>query len=823
MKKNKLLLVLLIFNVSIQLFSQQLATCKEIVGYYPNWQWYDRNKLVRPQTIAYSKYSIINYCFFSPQPNGTINSTDAWADENLLLGQPNWAQGGYYPNTSIVDLAHQNNVKIIPSIGGWTLSDNFPAIAADPTKRATFAQACVNLIQTYNFDGIDLDWEYPGYSEHSGTPQDKANFNLLLQAVRTAIDNYGIAHNKTMLLTIAVGAAQDRMDDVDWPVVSSLVDIINLMSYDFFGAWDANANHNAPLYAPTQGDPTFNGDAAVTKLTNFYNVPANKITLGVAFYGRTSKTNGTPALFGSNNGSVDASTFPEDEGSPLYYNVLKKMNLFTSHWDNTAKVPYLTGNGSLNTFVSYDDEQSIELKAQYIVNKNLRGAIIWEITGDYIETAPGSGVIASTPLVNKLTSVFCNSTTNPTSAISLLSTPSNTTVSCSGSTLSEATGQPNASTTCTTGGITMNYIDQISNGICPSNYTITRTWTISDACGNTQTHVQTINVQDNIAPSGTAPANVTLNCSDAIPAVNTSSISNISDNCSSTNVTFVSDISDNGTCTEIITRKYKITDACGNFSYAQQLITLQDNTAPTGTAPAAVSVQCSSYVPVPNVSSVTNVLDNCNTTTVTFANDNSNGQNCPEIITRKYKITDACGNFSYVQQTITVDDNTAPQIECASEEILVTSGSSISCPDYTGSVTSNDNCSSVQIQQNPNPGTPLNIGNNTVTFTATDDCGNTQSCQMNVKVEVENGVVEISGENGFLLYPNPANNFFGVLLNDGTTATMFVTDGTGKIIIKPLQLISSSNQFEISNWAAGVYFVQFATERETSVIKLIKK
>jgi chitinase len=84
------------------------------------------------------------------------------------------------------------------------------------------------------------------------------------------------------------------------------------------------------------------------------------------------------------------------------------MSLFADNWDATAKVPYLTGLNGLNTFVSYDNEQSIELKAQYIVEENLRGAIIWEITGDYIETSPGSGVILGTPLVDKLNHVLCN-------------------------------------------------------------------------------------------------------------------------------------------------------------------------------------------------------------------------------------------------------------------------------------------------------------------------------------------------------------------------------------------------------------------------------
>lgn len=435
------LFIFILFLTTASFNAQSQSPCKEIVGYYPNWQWYDRAQLVNPQTLDYSKYSILNYCFFDPQLDGSINSTDAWADENLLLGQPDWANGGYLPNTSVVDLAHLNNVQVLPSIGGWTLSNNFPTIAASPTLRANFAQACVNLIQTYNFDGIDLDWEYPGYPPHGGSPADYVNFVLLLQEVRTAIDNYGVSVGKPMLLTVAVGAAPDRMDDVDWVAVTPLLDIINLMSYDFFGAWDSETNHNSPLYAPAVGDPTFNLDYAVTALINTYNVPANKITAGIAFYGRSANTVGSAGLHVPTNGSTNSTLFSADAGSPLYYNIEANMSLFTDNWDSLAQVPYLTGDGSLNTFVSYDNERSIGLKAEYIVDNNLRGAIIWEITGDYMETFPGSGILAGTPLVDTLNNVFCNYTGNGSAPI--VSISGSTTICSGDSTTLTASGADN--------------------------------------------------------------------------------------------------------------------------------------------------------------------------------------------------------------------------------------------------------------------------------------------------------------------------------------------------------------------------------------------
>jgi chitinase len=202
-----------------------------------------------------------------------------------------------------------------------------------------------------------------------------------------------------------VGASQAHMSNVQWNNIVPLIDMINLMSYDFFGAWDANANHNSPLYAPACGDPSFNIDSAFRALTTVYGVPANKINIGVAFYGRTQS--GYTSLCGSTSGQSAVNAFPPD-GVPLYYDIYNNIGSYTRNWDSNAEVPYLTGNG---IFVSYDDEESIGKKADYINANGACGAIIWEITGDYIETAPGSGVIAGTPLADTLNAVFCQ---NPT-------------------------------------------------------------------------------------------------------------------------------------------------------------------------------------------------------------------------------------------------------------------------------------------------------------------------------------------------------------------------------------------------------------------------
>lgn len=479
-------------------FTSAAQNCPEIIGYYPNWQWYDRAHLVNPFSIQYSKYSILNYAFFKPEANGSISSTDTWADENLLLGQINWSTTpvSYYPNTSIIDRAHNAGTKVLPSIGGWTLSNNFSSIAGSPAKRTLFAHSCNDLIRTYQFDGIDIDWEYPGYVPNAGTAADKANYTIFLQQIRDSLTALGLVNNKTYLLTTCVGASRANMLNVEWTNVANIVDVINLMTYDFFGPWDATANHNAPLYAPAQGDPTFNLDSAVSYLLNHYLLPPAKLAAGVAFYGRAAKTSGVPALFAPITGA-DNNTFSDDDGSPLYYNILNKQNLFTKYRDNTARVPYLLGNGALHTFVSFDDTLSIAQKATYIKNLNLRGLIIWEITGDYIESAPGSGIVAATPLIDTIRSVFCtNQNTNPVVNI----TPPGNLALCSGASLTLTATPGFASYLWSTGATT-----QAITVSSPGTYSLTATNSSNVTVGS---NIVTVTATPCAAPAGLTAFNI---------------------------------------------------------------------------------------------------------------------------------------------------------------------------------------------------------------------------------------------------------------------------------------------------------------------------
>ena len=395
--------------------------CREVIGYYPSWKFYARQQLVNPATIDYSKYTILNYAFFEPRPDGSVVPFDPRTDKRILLGEIDPAAPPGYtnrkdlgnaewhvPGTPLVEKAHENGVKVFISIGGWTLSQHFSPIAANPEKRRRFAQSCAEMVRTYNIDGIDLDWEYPGYRAQGGSLNDGHYFTLLLREIRDSLDALQPLAERQLFLTSAFGCAPTLMADIEWDAVVPLLDFVNMMTYDFYGRDFSVTNHNAPLYPPAKGIEGYDTHSTIHFLTENYGVPPDKICIGVPFYGRAMKTKSTPGLHVGSALAVDARMFPEDDGSPTFYNILAKQGQFFYQWDSLAQAPFLRSKNS-NTFVTFDDERSVARKARYILDHGLAGAIVWDITGDCVESRTQKGVIESTPLADALTEALCHS------------------------------------------------------------------------------------------------------------------------------------------------------------------------------------------------------------------------------------------------------------------------------------------------------------------------------------------------------------------------------------------------------------------------------
>lgn len=257
---------------------------------------------------------------------------------------------------------------------------------------------------------------------------------------------------------------------------------------------------------------------------------------------------------------------------------------------------------------------------------------------------------------------------------------------------------------------------EVSSGTtCPE--VLTRTWTISDTCGNTATETQIITIHDTIAPViDPAPADLSLQCYASVPAMATL---NWSDNCDGSGVLNGVEVSDGLSCPETITRTWTYTDGCGNTATEVQVIVVNDTIPPTiDAAPADVFVQC--YADIPPMTAL-NWSDNCDGNGVLSGVEVSDGQSCPETLTRTWTYTDGCGNTATETQIVTIHDITAPTASpLPAIQIAV-----LPAPDVSLLSDAADNCGTptvVWVSDVSNEAFCPEIV--TRTYSITDDCGN---------------------------------------------------------------------------------------------------
>ena len=299
--------------------------------------------------------------------------------------------------------------------------------------------------------------------------------------------------------------------------------------------------------------------------------------------------------------------------------------------------------------------------------------------------------------------------------------PANTTVQCPAEV--PVAGMLTATDNCDP-DITVSPTDQQIAGSCANNYTITRTWTFTDVCGNSSSVSQTITVDDTTPPSITCPSPVSVECSADIPPADINDVT-ATDNCPGVvTVTHVSDVPNGQSCPLTIIRTYRATDACGNSATCTQTITVDDQTAPTPPSPPSdANVQCAENVPTPQDLTAS---DNCDTDITVSPTDQINSGSCPHnfIITRTWTFTDACNNSASISQTITVNDDTPPTITCP-PNTTVQCEADIPPNDFAGGNAS-DNCAGSP--------TVTHLGDSQVgmvvtrTYQATDACGNSATC-----------------------------------------------------------------------------------------------
>ncbi|MDO4293275.1 MAG: glycoside hydrolase family 18 protein [Eubacteriales bacterium] len=267
-------------------------------------------------------------------------------------------------------------IKILLSVGGWG-ADGFSQAASGPAARRLFAESAAETAQRWALDGIDIDWEYPGTSVAgiASAREDRENFTLLLEALRESLDRLG----EGRMLTIAAGGDTYFVKQTQMDRLVRCLDYVQLMTYDLQGGFQKVTGHHAALYHGRRNLSDACADKAVRAFLEA-GVPAGKLVLGLPFYSR--KWMGVANL--RDGLGVEAQTvggYGPDYGE-LTERFINK-NGFVRHWDEEACSPWLF-DGS--TFISYEDEESLGIKADYARQKGLYGVMYWEYCCDPTRT-----------------------------------------------------------------------------------------------------------------------------------------------------------------------------------------------------------------------------------------------------------------------------------------------------------------------------------------------------------------------------------------------------------------------------------------------------
>ncbi|CAF0746969.1 unnamed protein product [Rotaria sp. Silwood1] len=369
-----------------------VSTEMRIVCYYPNWSLYRVTNIpiLYPDTIDSSLCTHIHIAFalinpttlkIEPSEKHDTHYTDAF-DKPLYLRMHELKQ-------------HKSSLKLLVAVGGWTAgSEAFNNILTNSTTRTIFIRQTKEFLHQWNFDGIDLDWEFPGDIERGAMNNSREQFNILIKEIHESFHN----DSNPFLLTAAVSADPTKVDQ--GYVVSDFchyLDYVSVMTYDYHGAWDNVTGINAPLYGKNSLEEDDSDDGRWKNVNTSIHYwlskgcSANKLNLGLAMYGRSfTLTNDSNSIsVGTETiGGGLAGPYTKENGTLAYFEICQKLRGFnwTRVFDTDAQAPYAYSSSSLNSldrqWVGYDDLQSITVKVLYAKTLDLGGVMVWSLDQD---------------------------------------------------------------------------------------------------------------------------------------------------------------------------------------------------------------------------------------------------------------------------------------------------------------------------------------------------------------------------------------------------------------------------------------------------------
>ncbi len=261
-------------------------------------------------------------------------------------------------------------LKVLLALGGWGGCETCSDIFNNADNRKAFAQSTLAIIEEYQADGIDLDWEYPtvpGYPGHKYAAYDRVNFTSLIEELRNA---FGSRYE----LSFAAGGFDSFLEAaVDWDAIMPLLDNVNLMSYDIVNGATPHTGHHTALYStPQQKDST---DNAVQFLLR-KGVAPEKIVIGAAFYARVWEQ-----VNANNNGLYQAGVHVDGANYNDFSARFNPADGYVYYWDEIAKASSIYNQGK-KIFATFDDKRSLAEKARYVQKHKLGGMMFWQLPQD---------------------------------------------------------------------------------------------------------------------------------------------------------------------------------------------------------------------------------------------------------------------------------------------------------------------------------------------------------------------------------------------------------------------------------------------------------
>lgn len=323
-----------------------------------------RGNIIEASKIEARRISHINYAFVDVKDNR------AWL-HNEKTDTVNFRKLNELKNIN-------PDLKVVISIGGWTWSKHFSDAVNSDTSTKNFAQSAVDIVSKYDLDGVDIDWEYPGMVGDSNVyrPEDRIGYTRLFKDLREGLDSLALQTHKKYFVTTAIGSSREFLQHTQMDIAQNYLDYILLMSYDFDDTYDNMTAHHSNLYSPANMPYIYSADVCIKNL-KAVGVHPSKIVMGIGFYGKGKVVNST-----DNHGLYQIPVHPMFGGGYTYLkDSLVNQKDFVRYWDDVSKAPFLF-NADKKIFITYDDEQSVKLKCDYIRKHKLAGTMFWTYFSD---------------------------------------------------------------------------------------------------------------------------------------------------------------------------------------------------------------------------------------------------------------------------------------------------------------------------------------------------------------------------------------------------------------------------------------------------------